>query len=64
VIAALAAARELGLATIGLTGAGGGAMRDVVDICIEVSSAATPRIQEVHTVVAHILCELIERDLG
>jgi D-sedoheptulose 7-phosphate isomerase len=63
VLAGLAAARECGLATIGLTGADGGPMRGESDICIEVPSSATPRIQEAHTLVAHILCELVERDL-
>lgn len=64
VLEGLAAARELGLSTVGLTGANGGPLRAAVDVCIEVPSAATPRIQEAHTVVAHILCELVERDLA
>jgi D-sedoheptulose 7-phosphate isomerase len=64
VLAGLAAARERGLATIALTGANAGPTRAHADVCIEVPSAATPRIQEAHTLVAHILCELVERDLG
>ena len=64
VLAGVAAARSLRVSTIGLTGAGGGALRGAVDICIEVPSDATPRIQEAHTVVAHILCELVERDIA
>jgi D-sedoheptulose 7-phosphate isomerase len=63
VVAGLASARERGLATIGLTGADGGPVREASDICIEVPSSATPRIQEAHTLVAHILCELVEQDL-
>jgi D-sedoheptulose 7-phosphate isomerase len=59
----LAAARARGLATIALSGADAGPLRAVADVCIEVPSAETPRIQEAHTVVAHILCELIERDI-
>jgi D-sedoheptulose 7-phosphate isomerase len=64
VLAALAAARERGLATIALTGAAGGRLRDAVDILIAVPADATPRIQEAHTVVAHILCELVEREIA
>jgi D-sedoheptulose 7-phosphate isomerase len=63
VVAGLAAARERGLSTIALTGADAGALRAQADVCIEVPSSATPRIQEAHTLVAHILCELIERDI-
>jgi D-sedoheptulose 7-phosphate isomerase len=62
VIEALRAARRLGVATVGLTGARGG-LGDVVDICIAVPSDATPRIQEAHTLVGHVLCELVERDV-
>ena len=64
VLAGVEAARSLGIPTIGLTGAGGGALHAAVDVCIEVPSDATPRIQEAHTVVAHILCELVERDIA
>jgi len=64
VLTAVESARSLGLTTIGLTGADGGALRHAVDVCIEVPSDATPRIQELHTVVAHILCELIEREIA
>ena len=64
VLAGVAAARSSGIATIGLTGADGGPLSAAVDICIEVPSDATPRIQEAHTVVAHILCELVERDIA
>ena len=63
VVAGLATARARGLATIGLTGADGGPVRAASDVCIEVPSSATPRIQEAHTLVAPILCELVERAL-
>ena len=64
VLAAVAAARELGIATIGLTGAGGGALRDAVDILIAVPSDATPRIQEVHILAWHMICELVEEAIA
>jgi D-sedoheptulose 7-phosphate isomerase len=64
VLAGLTAARAAGLATLALTGGDGGAMRDAADVCIAVPSAETPRVQEGHTLVAHILCELVERALA
>ncbi len=63
VLEALAAARERGLGTVGLTGREGGEMASWCDILITVPSSDTPRIQEVHAVVVHLLCELVDRGL-
>jgi D-sedoheptulose 7-phosphate isomerase len=63
VIRALNLARNMGATTIGLTGHGGGNMKDCVDICIVVPSDDTARIQEVHITIGHIICEIIEQDL-
>ena len=63
VIEALKKARSAGVKTIGLTGTGGGAMKDLCDVLIAVDSKNTPRIQEAHTLISHILCELIEGEL-
>ena len=63
VLAGLEAARGRGLSTIGLTGADGGPLRSAADVCIEAPSSETPRIQEAHILIAHILCELAERDV-
>ena len=60
VLEALRSAKELGLATIALTGAGGGKLKDLADIPIIVASKDTPRIQEAHILLIHILCELVE----
>ncbi|MCH8029159.1 MAG: D-sedoheptulose 7-phosphate isomerase [Candidatus Dadabacteria bacterium] len=60
VISALKTARELGLHTIGFTGQTGDKMKDLMDLAIQVPSRSTPRIQEVHITVAHIICELAE----
>jgi len=60
VVAAVQAARALGMITVGLTGAGGGALGDLCDLCIRVPSRDTPRIQEMHIAVGHMICELIE----
>lgn len=60
VVAALEAARELGIRTIGLTGQGGGAMAPLCDVALCVPSTKTPRIQEMHLAVGHMLCQLVE----
>ncbi|MGH2363409.1 MAG: D-sedoheptulose-7-phosphate isomerase [Chloroflexota bacterium] len=61
VIQAARTARALGLATLGFTGAGGGQLRDNLDLWLCVPSADTPRVQEAHMAAAHVLCDLIER---
>src|SRR5215469_12114724 len=63
VIRAMEVARRRKLITIGLTGKDGGKMRAAVDYCICVPSQETPRIQEVHILTGHIICELVERSL-
>jgi D-sedoheptulose 7-phosphate isomerase len=63
VLEALDAARAKGLLTIGFAGQTGGKMNDHADILFCVPSTATPRIQETHLTLAHILCELVDREL-
>lgn len=63
VTAALVKARSLGLATIALTGRDGGETGRAVDVHLNVPSGSTPRVQEVHRTMLHVLCELIERGL-
>lgn len=53
-------AKELGMITVGFTGATGGKMREVCDFLINVPCTETPRIQESHIMLGHILCEHIE----
>ncbi|MDD4993945.1 MAG: D-sedoheptulose 7-phosphate isomerase [Paludibacter sp.] len=60
VIEALKACKEIGVKTIGFTGDTGGEMADLCDICIKVPSDETPRIQECHILIGHILCFLVE----
>lgn len=60
ILAALATCRQMGIASIGFTGAGGGKMAELCDICIQVPSRETPRIQESHILIGHILCCLVE----
>ncbi len=63
VIRGIIKARQLGLKTIGFTGEHGGELRDKVDLCLCVPSHNTPRIQEMHITAAHIICELLEKEL-
>lgn len=63
VIEAVKAAKKNGLYTIGLTGDGGGKLKDAVDICIKVPSHDTPRIQEAHILIGHLLCDIVEKTI-
>jgi D-sedoheptulose 7-phosphate isomerase len=63
VVAALVAARELGAYTVAMVGQQRGELGEVAQATIRVPSQDTPRIQEVHAVIIHVLCDLIERQL-
>jgi D-sedoheptulose 7-phosphate isomerase len=64
VIAALKSAREAGLTTIGFTGSGtNGLMQPLCDHCLAAPAEETPLIQQIHIVVAHAICGLVERSL-
>lgn len=63
VIAALQEAKNHGVVCIGMTGNHGGPMKDICDHYLDVPSADTPKIQEGHAVLGHILCGLVERAL-
>ncbi len=60
VVRALSRARELGCRTIAFTGEAGGRCAPLADVCIAVPSRHTPRVQEMHILAAHTLCELVE----
>ncbi len=60
---ALEAGQALGAKTIGLLGCDGGEIGPVVDLSLIVPSAETPRVQEAHLFVIHILCDLVEKGL-
>lgn len=64
VVRALEAANEIGILTVGLTGAGGGRMKEICQICHCVPSSSTPRIQEMHIAIGHSICEWIEAALA
>lgn len=59
ILKAFEAARGMGIITVALTGEGG-EMKDLADCAVCVPSVSTPRIQEAHILIGHILCELVE----
>jgi D-sedoheptulose 7-phosphate isomerase len=63
VIEAVKQAREMGIRTIGLLGAGGGKVFEMVNLALIVPHNETQRIQEVHIAAGHIICQLIEDEL-
>jgi len=63
VLNALAACRERELVAVGFTGRSGGDMPPLCDHCIRVPSDETPKIQECHIVLGHIVCQLVEEGL-
>ena len=62
VLAAIHTARQIGALTIGLTGGGGGKLAQCCDLSLVVASNDTPRIQEAHILVGHMLCDLIDAE--
>ncbi len=63
IVRAFAQARQQGVMTIGMTGQTGGQLKELSDIFINIPSTDTPRIQEAHITVGHIICELTEAAL-
>lgn len=63
VVKAMLTARKMGLKAVGLTGASGGELASNADFCICVPSNETPRIQECHILIGHIIAELVEREI-
>lgn len=64
VLRAAEAARGLDMRVVALTGAGGGALAEVSDVLLDVPSSMTPRIQECHILLLHMLCQLVEDALA
>ncbi len=63
ILEALKECQDKGIITVGLTGETGGKMADLCDYCIKVPSASTPRIQESHILIGHIICSVVEEAL-
>ena len=62
IVKAFEAARQKNVITVGFTGENGGKMRTLSDYLINIPSTDTPRIQESHILLGHIVCELVERE--
>jgi D-sedoheptulose 7-phosphate isomerase len=60
ILKAFDTAREKGITTIGMTGEGGGQLKELSDYLIDIPSRNTPRIQEGHMLLGHIICQLVE----
>lgn len=63
ILEALEMCKQKGILSVGLTGESGGAMTRLCDYCIKVPSSCTPRIQEAHLLIEHILCAIVEEEL-
>ncbi len=63
ILAAMETAKKQGMVTIGMTGESGGQMIEFCDIMLRVPSTDTPRIQESHILIGHIICQLIEETI-
>lgn len=63
ILKAFEVARERGMVIVAMTGESGGKMKDNCDYLLNVPSSDTPRIQESHIMLGHIICELVEEDL-
>ena len=63
IINAIETSNKIGITTIGFTGETGGKMKDISNILINVPSSTTPRIQESHILIGHIICEIVESRL-
>ena len=63
VIKAFEVAKEMGMKSVALTGNEGGGLTKIADISLTVSSTSTPRVQETHILVGHLLCEMVEHQL-
>ena len=62
-ISAVEKAKEIGLKTVGFLGKDGGDLKNIVDIDLTIPSFDTPRIQEMHILAGHIICEIVEEQL-
>lgn len=63
VLKAIETANDIGIITIGMTGRTGGKMKDICKYLIDVPSEDTPRIQEAHIMIGHIICEIVKKEL-
>ncbi len=63
ILKAIEMAKKQGMVVVGFTGSTGGQMAELCDVLLNVPSTDTPRIQESHILIGHIICELVEREM-
>lgn len=63
ILHAIKTAKDIGMKIVGMTGESGGEMKNLCDFLINVPSADTPRIQEIHIFIGHLICEYVENKL-
>lgn len=63
ILSAVETAREMDIYVAGLTGGGGGKLKDICDMCMTAGSDSTARIQETHILAGHIICKLVDEML-
>ncbi len=63
ILEAAKVAKQHGIKVIGMTGESGGQLKALCDVCLSMPSSHTPRIQEMHILVGHILCEIVEPEI-
>jgi D-sedoheptulose 7-phosphate isomerase len=63
ILEACHACKEKGIYIVGFTGESGGKMQEIVDLLIDIPSKDTPRIQEGHITVGHIMCDIVEQEM-
>jgi D-sedoheptulose 7-phosphate isomerase len=64
IIKAIKKAKDIGIRTIGFLGKDGGKLKNIVDTFLLIPSSDTPRIQEMHILAGHIICEIVEQELN
>lgn len=63
ILKAIEKGKELGMVVVGFTGTSGGKMAGLCDILLNIPSTDTPRIQESHILIGHIICDIVEREM-
>lgn len=63
ILKAFEMAKKMDIKTVGLTGMSEGKMKGLSDVCLSVPSNVTPRIQESHITIGHVICEIIEKEM-
>lgn len=63
IVKAFEYANSIGITTVAFTGKSGGKMKDLADVLINIPTDVTPRIQESHITIGHIICEIVEQQL-